>query len=290
MEEEDLNTWGRLRRVEFQRIRIPNLRGESTDSSTEVEIPFTTVPDFSSRYPWQLSTTAAFEFLRHLPLISVSTLPENTRACDICLEPYMSGEDPEKPTKLPCQHVLGRKCIGKWILPRETRPNTTCPVCRSELFSDERFKPTLFSPPEEGDVADWVGETTLSYEGDPNAEERMELLVQELQRVGSVLGGEPTSSTAEVMRSALNQHDELMRRLDGRLAGHRNRERLAEDGGEPLRPSDRAELNSLQRRLPHLLELSQELHTVAERMLADRQEDAEETATAGDGVGGDGDS
>ena len=77
------------------------------------------------------------------------------------------------------------------------------------------------------------------------------------------------------MRSALNQHDEVMRRLEGRLAGYRNRERLAQNGGEPLRPSDRAGLDSLQRRLPHLHKLSQELHPVAERMLAECQEDAE---------------
>ncbi len=193
MEDEKPNFWAHLRRLKFRAIRLHDPDGKAAEASINGESPFITVPDFSTRLPEDFSTTAAFEFLRHLPLIAASTLLEERRACDICYEPYMSGKNPERPCRLPCQHVLGRTCIGKWILPGKEGPNTTCPMCRSELFTEDDFiEPVLF-PSRDGDVADWVRETTLSYEGDPNAEERMEILAQELQRVGSTSSHWPAS-------------------------------------------------------------------------------------------------
>ena len=202
MEDENPNFWAHLRRLKFRAIRLHHPDGKPAEASIDGEVYFITVPDFSTRFPQDFSTTAAFELLRHLPLISASTLPEDRRACDICYEPYKSGKHRERPCRLPCQHVLGRTCIGKWILPGKEGPNTTCPMCRSELFTKNAFMEPLLIPSEDGDVADWVRETTLLYEGDPNAEERMEILARELQRVGSTSSHWPTAETIENIRSS----------------------------------------------------------------------------------------
>lgn len=250
MEEDSPNFWAHLRRVKFRKIRLADPTSEPTNASTEAFTTLTTVPDFSTRYPWHFSTTAAFEFLRQLPLISVATLPEDKRACDICYEPYASSKHAEKPTKLPCQHTLGRRCIGIWILPQTARPNTTCPMCRSELFNDAAFRTAMTSPSEEGDVADWVRETSFLYEGDSNADERMELLVKEIQRVGSVVSRWPTAETGSLMQGLSTEHDDAIQRFESDLASLSERLTL----GEHIRD------------IPQLLEASRELRATSERL------------------------
>ena len=202
MEDLPSNLSGRLRQIKF--IRLTNRNGTGLLS--------TTVPDFTKALnPFYL--TAAFEFLRHLPLLAPADLPGDKQACDICYEPYGSilGTHAEMPTKLPCQHVIGRSCIGEWILPRDARPNTSCPMCRSKLFSDQDFVGSLTSQP--SDAADWVQETWLLYQGDPDAGERMELLVDEMERVSNVDGHR--TSTEEPMELPAD-HLERMSRVDGR--------------------------------------------------------------------------
>ena len=73
MQEETPNFWAHLRRVRFQRIGLPDLTSEPANATTEIETPFTTVPDFSARIPWDFSATAAFEFLRQLTIRCLST-------------------------------------------------------------------------------------------------------------------------------------------------------------------------------------------------------------------------
>ena len=267
MEEDNPNIWAHLRRVKFRKIRFADPATEPANASTEAFTTLTTVPDFSTRYPWHFSTTAAFEFLRHRPLISVATLPEDKRACDICYEPYASGKHAEKPTKLPCQHILGRRCIDKWMLPQTTRPNTTCPMCRSELFNDEAFRIAMTSPSKEGDVADWVRETSLLYEGDSNADERIELLVQEIHCVGSVVSRWPTAETGSLMQGSSTEHDDAIQRFESDLASLSERLTL----GEQLRD------------IPQLLEASRELRATSERL---RQQALLQMAALNDRAGG----
>ena len=58
-------------------------------------------------------------------LTTISEFPENTE-CTICLE---NIED--NCTKLDCGHYFHMNCIRNWML----RRNTTCPLCRAEIFN-----------------------------------------------------------------------------------------------------------------------------------------------------------
>ena len=55
--------------------------------------------------------------------------------CHICYHSYqLSGVDSaddetDAPTRLPCSHVFGKKCILRW-----TRESNTCPCCRAILY------------------------------------------------------------------------------------------------------------------------------------------------------------
>ena len=66
--------------------------------------------------------------------------------CSICLRPYAKAIDPkksrkassssfiirEKPIQLPCKHILGYRCMKKWLGPKSEggSQNNTCPMCR----------------------------------------------------------------------------------------------------------------------------------------------------------------
>ena len=76
-------------------------------------------------------TGAARRFFDQLLDISLNDLQSETR-CDICLETFGRPEDPESPTRLPCGHLLGKKCISTWL---ET--TNSCPLCRRVLFAQE---------------------------------------------------------------------------------------------------------------------------------------------------------
>jgi hypothetical protein len=55
------------------------------------------------------------EFLRTaFTPVAPSSLPEGQRVCQICQEDYINpspGEEPERPVRLPCNHIFGEKCI-----------------------------------------------------------------------------------------------------------------------------------------------------------------------------------
>lgn len=65
---------------------------------------------------------------RRLPDVNLNDLPNDT-TCTICMEPFGRTEDSESPVKLPCRHIVGRKCISRWL-----ERNTNCPFCRRVLF------------------------------------------------------------------------------------------------------------------------------------------------------------
>ena len=87
-------------------------------------------------------------FLDELPDVDLTDLQneEEVAICDICMEVFDNGTnaDAEAPVKLPCDHVLGRKCMARWL---ETK--NSCPICRRVLFHHQppRENPSsAFSP------------------------------------------------------------------------------------------------------------------------------------------------
>ena len=81
------------------------------------------------------STTAAQRFLEALPVLSPSSLPEDSQDCPICFERYQNRPHSEKAVNLPCNHVVGRDCLLKWLTSSASNlNNNTCPMCRTVLF------------------------------------------------------------------------------------------------------------------------------------------------------------
>ncbi|MCJ1275958.1 hypothetical protein MMC21_003763 [Puttea exsequens] len=54
--------------------------------------------------------------------------------CNICHEPYLSGEFPELPLRLACKHIVGTGCILRWLNPSDQACHNSCPVCREKIF------------------------------------------------------------------------------------------------------------------------------------------------------------
>ena len=56
-----------------------------------------------------------------------------TDTCSICVTPYNTGTDPERPVVLPgCTHIFGENCLSLWMGQGENR----CPTCRARILDD----------------------------------------------------------------------------------------------------------------------------------------------------------
>ncbi|KAH7064001.1 hypothetical protein BKA63DRAFT_608760 [Paraphoma chrysanthemicola] len=96
-----------------------------------------------------------------------STNQGEDESCNICYHNF-SDPDAEDPVALACGHIFGTTCIEKW-----TSINSTCPMCRADLFKtdfsidhgseiDDRMDPmALLQQPVELDSLDedysWAG-------------------------------------------------------------------------------------------------------------------------------------
>lgn len=86
-----------------------------------------------------ITRIASTAFIANLPTVSITDILPEDRDCGICISPYSSpgnlettpfdNEQADVPVRLPCNHVLGRHCLSLWL-----SNNTTCPICRHELF------------------------------------------------------------------------------------------------------------------------------------------------------------
>lgn len=78
-------------------------------------------------------------FLRRLLRIenSVQEQPNGSRECYICYTEYgtlcETTGTVEVAIRLPCQHIVGSRCIATWLDPTGNAANT-CPVCRHVFF------------------------------------------------------------------------------------------------------------------------------------------------------------
>ena len=97
---------------------------------------------------------AAREAPRRLTRLQVQELvPEYTssdvhddhhmEACSICLDEY---EATDKCRELPCGHVFHSECICKWL----TERSSTCPLCKTDLLSNDDDEQEDFVELQEG--------------------------------------------------------------------------------------------------------------------------------------------
>ena len=80
-------------------------------------------------------TPAGKRFVDQLPVADENDFPDEI-SCGICMESYGSTDEPESRAKLSCGHLMGRKCIERWL---ETR--NTCPFCRRVLYDENAESP-----------------------------------------------------------------------------------------------------------------------------------------------------
>lgn len=74
-------------------------------------------------------------FDERAPAVNINDLDKDDRQCNICTAPYRSGEDQERPIRLPCGHVFGRDCILEWLSPFEKEYHNSCPTCRANIVA-----------------------------------------------------------------------------------------------------------------------------------------------------------
>ena len=87
------------------------------------------------------SGTRIETFLESLPFLSLTDLPANDQDCPVCVEAY--SQLSESPVLLPCNHIIGKDCLTKWVNSSvRNANNNSCPTCRAVLFN--RYGPPVF--------------------------------------------------------------------------------------------------------------------------------------------------
>ena len=78
------------------------------------------------------------QFLRELPRVALGDIPSESCKCPICQIKYLEEDTDsgytEHPTTLPCNHIIGRHCLTRWLKPTPDGNANTCPLCRLKLF------------------------------------------------------------------------------------------------------------------------------------------------------------
>ena len=74
-------------------------------------------------------------FLTSLTALSLADLPKGSQECFLCFEPYQAPQNSGHPIRLPCNHIICKDCLAKWVKSSTTNANNnSCPFCRAELF------------------------------------------------------------------------------------------------------------------------------------------------------------
>lgn len=91
---------------------------------------------------------AAFAFVESLELLEPSKLPEDSRECPICVQPYrlvseqMQNNRTCVAVRLPCKHVVGKWCLLKWVNPFDDVNNNQCPYVGGNLLPNHPPSPS----------------------------------------------------------------------------------------------------------------------------------------------------
>lgn len=105
-----------------------------------------------------------FAFLQSLATIDPTDLPADERDCDVCFQAYRPWSDQEHQfedcvaTRLPCNHVVGSRCIFQWLWPLIEVQQNSCPYCRKTLFPKMASIRKVEGLQERVDLSDWRAE------------------------------------------------------------------------------------------------------------------------------------
>ena len=110
-----------------------SLRRPSIVTRADLGLPATPI----TRYKTRLNTKAK-SFLESLPILALADLRLDSLECPFCIEPYQNSPRSERPVRLPCNHVMGKDCLRKWLNSSGANANNNaCPTCRAVLFKRE---------------------------------------------------------------------------------------------------------------------------------------------------------
>ncbi len=107
--------------------RILESDPHETENHTAEETHWMLIPSIVASL---FSTTA--RLLDSLPVVSFADLKEDSKDCPICHLPFSDSDlnEVDTPILLRCNHVIGRKCVERWVL----EGHNSCPFCRSAIF------------------------------------------------------------------------------------------------------------------------------------------------------------
>lgn len=92
-------------------------------------------------------------------LLKIDNLPEEDRVCNICYYEFgqrsLDGVREEPCSLLPCKHIFGSHCIGKWLV-----ESSKCPYCRAHL---RKLSSAMKSSSTERPLTGTSGESPKAY-------------------------------------------------------------------------------------------------------------------------------
>ena len=113
---------------------------------------------------WTVDEWMRREYKYGCASVRLNELQKTDRECGICFTPYgknpnpkkswkvqISGDSPEFAVRLPCNHILGSRCIKQWLEQKSMggSQHNNCPMCRrvSTIFehSSKSYKEALES-------------------------------------------------------------------------------------------------------------------------------------------------
>ena len=78
------------------------------------------------------SVQCCSKFIHNLSTVKLEDMDKDDRKCMICLENFYKGKDDEQAVRLPCTHIIGKRCLIRNINPLQLL-HPTCPYCRQDI-------------------------------------------------------------------------------------------------------------------------------------------------------------
>ena len=118
-----------------------------------------------------------FQFLSNVPFVEEGDIPTPNDECYVCKEPFETTPfQLERPVRLDCGHIIGLKCLARWVLSKHF--DSECSLCRVKVVNSSRLPAVNRSV----DYALIVLETIAVFEGPVSPVEK-ERLLENFQRV-----------------------------------------------------------------------------------------------------------